>query len=138
MKLNMDTISKIIGNNSRFINPHDESGSYVILDDAYSANNDFDVEIINRYYEKLKYAVAHVDELIKNVFNDNFYDVYFVNKEIVKSPAQMCSGLIFDSFVMYPDHQTIGACLSNKLFMFGHFVDVTWDCDWNIINVWID
>ena len=139
MKLDIDIINEIIGNNIRFFNPYDETAFYAILDNKYSTiNYDFDVEIINRYYEKLKYAVVHVDELIKNAFNDSFYDAYFVNKKVVKSPVQMCSKLIFDSFVMYPDYQTIGACLSNKLFMFGHFIDVTWDGDWNMISAWID
>ncbi len=136
MKLNNNTINEIICNHRRFINPYDETGSYTILNAANLLNDDFDIEIINRYYERLKYAVLHADELINNAFDDSFYDTYFVNKEIVKSPAQMCSELIFDSFVMYRDYQTIGACLTNNLFMSGHFIDVTWDSDWNIISIW--
>lgn len=138
MKINKDTINEIVGDNCRFISPYDDTEPYVILDDTDPLNEDFDVEIINRYYERLRYAVTNADNLIKEAFNDNFYDVYFIDKAIVKSPAQMCSELIFDSFVMYPDHQTIGACLSNNGAMRGHFIDVTWDSEWNMISVWID
>lgn len=139
MKLNKDTISEIIGDCCRFVNPYYEVlDPYTILNDIGRLDEDFDIEIINRYYERLRYAVSNADGLIKNAFDDSFYDAYFVNKDIVKSPDQMCSELIFDSFVMYSDHQTIGACLTNNLFMFGHFIDVTWDSDWNIISVWIN
>lgn len=138
MKINKDTINEIVGDNCRFISPYHDTESYVILDDTDPLNEDFDVEIINRYYERLRYAVTNADNLIIEAFNDNFYDVYFIDKAIVKSPTQMCSELIFDSFVMYPDHQTIGACLSNNGAMLGHFIDVTWDNEWNIISVWID
>ena len=138
MKLNKDTINEIIGDNCRFISPYHDSEPYVILDSTYHLNKDFEVEIINRYYERLRYAVTNADDLIKKAFDENFYDVYFIDKSVVKSPAQMCSQLVFDSFVMYPDHQTIGACLTNNDIMFGHFIDVTWDSEWNLINAWID
>ena len=138
MKLNKDTINEIIGNNCRFISPYHDSEPYDILDSTYHINKDFEVEIINRYYEKLRYAVTNADDLIKEAFNENFYDVYFIDRSVVKSPAQMCSQLVFDSFVMYPDHQTIGACLTNNDIMFGHFIDVTWDNEWNLIRAWID
>lgn len=138
MKLNKNTINEIICNHHRFINPYDYTEPYTILNAVDPLNEDFDVEIINRYYERLRYAVSHADELIRNAFVDSFYDTYFINKEIVKSPAQMCSKLIFESFVMYRDYQTIGACLSNNLFMFGHFIDVTWGSDWNTISVWMN
>ena len=141
MKLNKDIISEIIGDCRRFVSPyHEVLEPYIILNDIglLDGDGDFDIEIINRYYERLRYAVSNVDSLIKEAFNDKFYDVYFIDKAIVKSSAQMCSELIFDSFVMYPDHQTIGACLSNNNAMFGHFIDVTWDSEWNIISVWID
>lgn len=138
MKLNKDTINEIIGNNCRFISPYHDSEPYDILDSTYHINKDFEVEIINRYYERLRYAVTNADDLIKEAFNENFYDVYFIDRSVVKSPAQMCSQLVFDSFVMYPDHQTIGACLTNNDIMFGHFIDVRWDSEWNLISAWID
>ena len=138
MKINMATINEIIGDSYRFISPYHDTEPYVILNDTNPLNGDFDTKIVNKYYERLRYAVSNADNLIKEAFNDKFYDVYFIDKSIVKSPAQMCSELIFDSFVMYPDHQTIGACLSNDDTMFGHFIDVTWDGEWNIINAWIN
>lgn len=136
MKLDKQTISGMIGGNRRFISPFDEPESYTILDGENPLNEDFDIEIVNRYYERLRYAVMHADSLIRDAFDDRFYDAYFVNKEIVHSAAQMCSELIFESFVMYPDHQTIGACLSNRSFMPGHFIDATWDAEWNVVSVW--
>ena len=138
MKLNKDTINEIIGNNCRFISPYHDSEPYDILDSTYHLNKDFEAEIINRYYERLRYAVTNTDNLIKKAFNEKFYDVYFIDKSVVISPAQMCSQLVFDSFVMHPDHQTIGACLTNNDIMSGHFIDVTWDSEWNLINAWID
>lgn len=138
MKISKDIIIEIIGDNCRFISPYHDTDPYVILNDTDPLNEDFDIEIINKYYERLRYAVSNADNLIKEAFSDMFYDVNFINKAIVKSPTQMCSELIFDSFVMYPDHQTIGACLSNSGAMFGHFIDITWDSEWNIISVWID
>lgn len=136
MKLDKHTISGIIGGNRRFISPFDETEPYTILDGENPLNEDFDIEIVNRYYERLRYAVMHADSLIRDAFDDRFYDAYFVNKEIVHSAAQMCSELIFDSFVMFRDHQTIGACLSNRYFMPGYFIDVTWDRNWKAISVW--
>lgn len=137
MKINKDTIIEIIGDNCRFISPYHDTDPYVILNDTAPLNEDFDVEIINKYYERLRYAVSNADNLIKEAFNDKFYDVYFIDKSIVKSPAQMCSELIFDSFVMFLDNQTVSACFSNDTFMFGDFIDVTWNRNWNIISVWL-
>lgn len=138
MRLDKETISETIGGNRRFISPYDEPEPYYILDGTDPLNQEFDIEIINRYYERLRYAVANADELIKAAFDDRFYDERFIDKNVVNSPSHMCDGLIFDSFVMYPDHQTIGACLSNEEFMRGHFIDVTWNGEWELISIWID
>ena len=96
MKLSKDAINEIIGDNCRFISPYQDPEPYYILDGAGHFNEDFDVEIINRYYERLRYAVSNADNLIKEAFNENFYDAYFIDKAVVKSPDQMRSELIFE------------------------------------------
>lgn len=137
MRLNWDTIREIIGGSRRFVSPDGEGmASYTILDEE-PLKEDFDEEIIRRYYERLRYAVLHAEELIDSVFEDSFYDAYFVNRDMVGSPAQMRAGLLFDSFVLYRDHRTIGACLTDPRCSPGHFIDAAWDGEWQRISVWI-
>lgn len=138
MLLNNDIIFGIVGNNKRFVNPYDEPSSYYIFDNMNHLNKEFDIELINLYYEKLRYAVSHADSFIKDAFDDRFYNFEGVNKTLVKSPTQMCSELFFDSFVMFSENKNIVSCLSNNRFMFGHFIEVSWDSNWNIEYVWIN
>lgn len=54
MVLNKDIILKIIGNNKRFCDPYDEPQGYYIIDSVGVLYEDFDIELINLYYEKLR------------------------------------------------------------------------------------
>lgn len=138
MLLNNDTILEIIGNNKRFINPYDEPHGYYIFDHMNCLKKEFDDELISLYYEKLRYAVSHTDNLIKSAFDNRFYDFYGIDRSIIKSPTQMCSELLFDSFVMISENKSICSCLSNSQFMFGHFIEVSWDRNWKIKYAWIN
>ena len=138
MVLNNDMILKIIGDNKRFRNPFDEPQGYTIIDRIDSLNEEFETELINLYYEKLRYAACHADKLIESAFDDKFYNFYGVDRTFVNSLTQMCSELYFDSFVMSCEDHIIGSCLTNEKFMFGHFIEVTWDSNWKIRYVWIN
>ena len=138
MKLNKDTINEIIGNHLRFVSPYDEEyNPYTILDHNDSLTEDSDIETISGVLRKAEICCFKCRRVDKKAFNDNFYDYYFVKKDTIKSPVQICSKLIFDSFVMFLDNQTVSACFSNDTFMFGDFIDVTWNRNWNIISVWL-
>ncbi len=99
---------------------------------------DHDENIIDFYYEKLRYAVQNTEKLVNEAFREEFYDFYGVNKNAVASPEQMKSGLIFDSFTMDTDDMSIAVYYSNKDFMPGHFIEAHWDADWNFKSCWIN
>lgn len=138
MVLNNDIIFEIIGNNKRFRSPYNEPQGYTIIDRIDRLNEEFEIELINLYYEKLRYAACHADKLIESAFDDKFYNFYGVDRTFVSSPAQMCSELYFDSFVMTSEDYIISSCLSNEKFMFGHFIEVSWNSNWKIRHVWIN
>lgn len=75
---------------------------------------------------------------IEGAFDNEFYNFYGVNRNIVRSPYEMCSELYFDSFVSDIRDNSIGTCLTNDRFMFGHFIEVQWDNEWKIKSKWID
>lgn len=135
MLLNKDLISRIIGKSKRFCDPYDDPESYYIVGDDIEKS---DSQLINLYYEKLEYAVCNAEDLIDSAFDNEFYNFYGVNRSIVQSPNEMSSNLYFDSFVLDLNDNSIGTCLSNDRFMFGHFIEVWWDKDWKIISQWID
>lgn len=93
---------------------------------------------IDLFYRKLTYAVRNADILIGGAFDDGFYNFYGINRDIVRSPSEIADQLYFDSFVLNIKDNSIGACLSNSEFMFGHFIEVRWDNDWKLIGTWID
>ena len=99
---------------------------------------DFEEKIIEIYYDKLRYAVQNAEKLVNEMFREEFYDFYGVDKNAVSSPEQMKSELLFDSFTMDIDDMSIAVYFSNKSFMFGHFIDARWDADWNFRCYWID
>ncbi len=132
-----EKVNQIIGNNQRFISPESEVCSYYIAERPSEVFADEGT--IALYLRKLQYASEHADELIETVFhNEDFYSFYGVDKNTVKSAEQMCAGLRFDSFVLFLEDSTIGACLSNENFMFGHFIECRWNFDWDLLWTWID
>ena len=137
MKLNKETINAIIRNNSRFLSAYSEPEPYFIYN-IKKYTEDFDEEVINLYYKKLRYAVDNSERLVNEMFRDEFYDFYGIDRNVVSSPEQMRSELIFDSFTMDVNDKSVGVYFSNERFMFGHFIDVCWDADWNFLWCWID
>lgn len=135
MCLSKDILFKIIGENKRFCDPYDNPESYYIWSDAKEKT---DIQFIDLYYKKLEYAVCNANNLIEGAFDNEFYNFYGVNRSIVKSPYEMCSELYFDSFVLDIRDNSIGTCLTNEKFMFGHFIEVQWDNEWKIKSKWID
>ena len=120
-------VSNIIKNNQRFISPFNDLSNYSIV-----THGDIKEDTIELYWKQLKYAEKNIDQLIQKGFQISFYEFYGVNRNIVKSPVDMCQQLIVESFVLL--HQnTVGSCLSNSEFMFGHFIEYEWDCNWNLI-----
>lgn len=135
MGLNKEKISRIIGESKRFCSPFSDPEPYYIID---SDTDRPDRNSIDLFYRKLTYAVRNADILIGGAFDDGFYNFYGINRDIVRSPSEIADQLYFDSFVLNIKDNSIGACLSNSEFMFGHFIEVRWDNDWKLIGTWID
>ena len=115
MNVDKEKVKFLIGENKRFQNPYTSPESYYIW------NNEDDFTEI--YFEKLKYAVKNSDILIKSAV------------EQAKSISEeQCLKLIFDSFVLVPSKNMICARLTNEKIMFGHFIDVSWDFDFNLLS----
>lgn len=137
MDVDILSVRKIIGNNKRFISPDNEPYGYYIWTTGEDESI-IDKSKITLYLQKLQYAADHADALIRTVFQEAFYYFYGIDKDAVKSPEQMSSELIFESFVLSLDDNVIGAYLSNERFMYGHFIDCQWDMQWNLLHSWID
>lgn len=137
MCLDKRILLAVIDGNKRFKNPFEVPEPYFIVN-AHGGEKNSDTEMIELYYDKLRYAVRNADSLIESVFDETFYDFYGVNKNQVESPAKMCLGLCFDSFTLNTKDVSVCAYLSNDRFMFGHFIEVLWDSHWNIKSIWIN
>lgn len=129
--MDLNKILSIIGDNRRFVSPFEDFSGYCMFPEDRS-----DLEKL--YFEKLYYAVQNAESLLEQAFSDDLFDFYGVNRSKVSSPGEMLAGLIFESFVLVPERQTIECCVSNSEFMFGHFIEIIWDYDWNLQSVWIN
>ena len=126
-------IQKIVKGSPKFQGFFQEPKGYDIVTAPWEIVEGKSEGIFRFYMMKLQQAVSHADVLIQKAFRADFYDFYGVRHDIVESPEEMCSQLIFDSFVMVTQTRTIEACLSNETFMFGHYIECCWDYDWNLI-----
>ena len=135
MDMDVYKVSEIIGDNNRFISPFHEPCGYYIVE----LGGHIDEKTIELYWEQLIYAEKNIDKLVEQGFHPSFYEFYGVNKSLVESSADMYRRLIIESFVLLLQNNTItvGCCLSNLEFMFGHYIECEWDCDWNLINSYI-
>ncbi len=97
MKLDKDHINSIIHGNSRFFLDLFRSGSLLYVY-CKGYTEDFEEKIIDIYYDKLRYAVQNAEKLVNEMFREEFYDFYGVDKNAVSSPEQMKTELVFDSF----------------------------------------
>ena len=89
------------------------------------------------YLDKLKEAADNADALIKGAFRPEFFDFYGVDQKAAGSPEELCRRLIFDSFVLDLSNASVGACLSNRELLFGHFIECWWDRDWKVLSLYI-
>ena len=137
MKLDKELINSIIHGNRRFLSAYSDPDPYFMYT-RKGYTEDFEEKIIDIYYDKLRYAVQNAEKLVNEMFREEFYDFYGVDKNAVSSPEQMRSELVFDSFTMDIDDMSIAVYFSNKRFMRGHFIDARWDADWNFRCYWID
>ena len=138
MELNPDIIREIVKGNERFISPYSDPEPYFMYNLHGCANHNCDETTAGFFYDKLRYAVQNAAGLIHEAFREAFFDFYGVDQTAVSSPEQMCSELIFESFSLDTDDMTVGAYLSNARFMPGHFIEVHWENNWKIRDVWIN
>lgn len=133
MKINKDMIHEIIKKNKKFISAYSVPEAYYVFSlNELTELSSYDEEIINLYYEKLRYAVKYSNKLIQEAFKDDFFNFYGIDRNAVKTPE-----LMFDSFTMDYDDKSVYANLSNNYYMLGHFIQVHWDDNWNIESVLI-
>ena len=125
-------IQEIVNDSKRFISPLHEPCGYDIFTTSRQTVDRWHEDILQFYLEKLRYAVTYADSIIQQAFQTDFYEFYGVDRTVVKSPEEMCSQLIFDSFVLVEERKMITASLSNEKFMFGHYISCCWDYDWNL------
>ena len=128
-------VQEIVKGSERFISPMHEPYGYSIFTTSRQTVDGLHEDILQFYLKKLRYAVTFADTIIKQAFRKDFYEFYGVDRTVVKSPEEMCSQLIFDSFVLVEERKMITACLSNEKFMFGHYISCCWDYDWNIESI---
>lgn len=138
MNIDRNIIHNIISGNGRFVSVFEDPDPYYLYSSLKPSRCDFEEKDIALFYEKLKYAVSNYDKLILGMFRSDFYEFYGVNRNMISTPEQMRDNLIFDSFTMDTDRESVGVCFTNKKIMPGHFIEVHWDKDWNLGTVWID
>lgn len=115
---------------SRFADPFAEPNGYSILTEEGAA---VDEAAAAHYLDKLREAVSRADALVEGAFRPGFFDFYGVDRAKVSSPEEMCRRLVFDSFVLDVKNDSVGGCLSNERFMFGHYIECWWDRDWQVM-----
>ena len=141
MDMDAHKVNEIIKNNPRFASPFTEGCGYYIseVNDEGIVEKITDKRFVELYWTQLQYAEKNIDVLVQKGFQACFFDFYGVNKGVVKSPNDMCQRLRVDTFVLIIRNNvaTIASCLSNDEFMFGHFIEYQWDCDWNMLSSYI-
>lgn len=138
MYVDANKVAEMLGEHTRFVSPFNVPPSYCICTDVLGSDEEISAKAVEEYWKKLAYVVEHAEELIKGAFRTCFYDFYGVDRNKIGSPEEMCNQLIFDSFVFAVKEKEVGAYLTNEEFMFGHFIEVRWDVDWNLIYAAID
>ena len=134
MDMDAYKVKEIIGDNPRFRSPFCEPCSYYIWKNGdENASN----EEIETYFRKLKYMSDNIERFVRQAFHPVFYEFYGVKQNRIRSPDQMCQELMVDSFVLDADTETIGCCLSNSQFLFGHYIDCLWNDNWELVYSYI-
>lgn len=128
-------IQEILKDSKRFIGPMREPYGYDIFTISQQTVDGWHEDILQFYLDKLRYAVTNADTIIQHAFRKDFYEFYGVDRTVVKSPEEMCSQLIFDSFVLVEERKMITASLTSEKFMFGHYISCCWDYNWNLESI---
>lgn len=124
-------VRSVLGGNRRFADPFAEPNGYSVLGEEDAA---VDEAAVACYLDRLKEAADNADALVEKAFRPEFFDFYGVDRAKVSSPEEMCRRLVFDSFVLDLKSTWVGACLSSREFLFGHFIECWWDRDWNLLS----
>lgn len=124
-------VQEVLGAHRRFVSPFADPPGYALLAEEGTA---VDGAAAAGYLDRLREAVKNADALIAGAFRREFYDFYGVDRGKVRSPEEMCRRLVFDSFVLDAGDGSVGACLTNSSFLFGHFIDCRWDRDWRLVS----
>lgn len=128
MDMDAEQVCLIVADSSRFADPFSDPCSYYIWTDQESVESKW----ISIYWDKLAYAVRHADDLIAQVFHEICkYDE--IKRNIGGISEDMCQKLRFESFVLIPDREEVGCCLSSPEVMTGHFIDCYWNLDWHLL-----
>ena len=85
MKLDKDHINSIIHGNSRFLSAYSDPDPYYMYT-RKGYTEDFEEKIIDIYYDKLRYAVQNAEKLVNEMFREEFYDFYGVEKTLCLLP----------------------------------------------------
>ena len=125
-------VQPVLGEHGRFASPFAEPNGYSILAEEGTPVTETAVAL---YLDKLREAVKNADALIRGAFRSEFFGFYGINRKAVGSPEEMCSRLVFDSFILDLSNASVGACLSNSDFLFGHFIECWWDWDWKVLSL---
>ncbi len=125
-------VQPVLGEHGRFASPFAEPNGYSILAEEGTPVTETAVAL---YLDKLREAVKNADALIRGAFRSEFFGFYGINRKAVGSQEEMCSRLVFDSFILDLSNASVGACLSNSEFLFGHFIECWWDWDWKVLSL---
>ena len=127
MDMDAYKVKEIIGDNPRFLSPFCEPCSYYIWKKG-------DEMLAARIAQ---YCLTYIERFVRQAFHPVFYEFYGVKQNRIRSPDQMCQELMVDSFVLDADTETIGCCLSNSQFLFGHYIDCLWNDNWELVYSYI-
>ena len=131
MDMDAVRVSRLLRNSSRFVSPFSEPYSYYIWTPVQSSGVEKRWREV--YWKQLSYAVEHADALILQAVEAVCRNPELVGR-IDNFSRDMHQKLRFESFVLDPEQEGIGCCLSSPEIMAGHFIDCWWDLDWHLIS----
>lgn len=131
MYMDQARVAALVGGNPRFADPKSEPPGYYIWQ---GTDGEISSQTIALYWEKLAYAAAHGDELVRQAFDPVFFDFYGVDRSRCSSPEVFRERLHFDSFVLVPEEKWVGGSLSDADVLPGHFIECWWDYEWNLLT----
>lgn len=132
MNIDANAVWEIIGDHPRFSSPFTEPSGYYIW--SHNGEIPFGNAEIQEYKNKLKYMAEHLDTLLQQAFDPDFYMMFYgIDRSAVSSSDEMCARLTVDSFVLDAKDGSVSCCLSNPQFMQGHYIECVWNSEWELI-----